>query len=338
MNGNKWLMAAWFVGLGVLAAFAVQAQTVRPDEQANEWMACLSKGENALVYPERHLEAKSGGFVRVKLSFERADRAPEVEVLSRAIPEGLLDAVRSYLRQYRLPCLPAGQTVLAVQEFNFEPRATETVRWTDARGVIEEKREKIRSCLRTPPDTVRPTWSFGWASRIKQKDYGNLLLHMRFDSADAPPQIKVVYDSVPTEFRQPVLDYVAKYRMPCLAEGDKPVAMEQLFHINKSGSGKVTSLKDLDLIKFLGAVKDIEKQKVNFDLNTMACPFQVMWRFGMPVQKNGVGEVGPRNLNRTEFLAWLSALSLNVPAETMEQLLGQSMVISVPCGEVKLGE
>ncbi|MBB4842892.1 hypothetical protein HNP55_001407 [Paucibacter oligotrophus] len=339
MSGKKkWRLAGWLVGLGLLAAGTAQAQTVLPDEQVSEWMACLSKGEEALVYPEQYRATKSGGFVRVKLSFEHADRRPTVEVLSRALPEGMLDLVRSYLKQYRLPCLPAGKTAVAVQEFSFSPYGPQDVSWSAARGVSDLKSEKARSCLRTPPDRVRPSWGFDLASRVKQKNYGNLLLRLRFETADGPPQVKVVYDSAPANFRQSVLDYVGKYRMPCLAAGDEPITAEQQFHIDNTGKGRVTVLKDLDLLQFLGAIKDLDKQTANFDLNTMACPFQLQWVAGMPIEKNRVGEVGERNLNRIELLAWLSGLSLNVPAETMEQLLGQSMLISVPCGEVKLGE
>ncbi|MEL4177594.1 hypothetical protein [Roseateles sp. PN1] len=331
---------AWFFAglLACLGTAPLQAQTVLPDEQAREWMQCLSRGTESLAYPEQHRAIKSGGFVRVKLSFERADGPPQVEVLSRAIPEGLLDAVQAYLRQYRVPCLPAGKTVLAVQEFSFTPQSATEVNWSDVRGVSNMRSEKVRQCMRTPPDTVRLNSTYALASRLKQKDYGNLVLKMRFEAADRSPQITVVYDSVPPDFRQPVLDYVAQYRMPCVDEGGEPITVQQQFHVNNSGSGKLMTLKDLDLATFLRAVKGIDQQKVNFDLGTMDCPFQLMWRVGMPIQKNEVGEVGARNLNRTEFMAWLAELSLNVPPEALEQLLGQSMVISVPCGAVKLGD
>ncbi|ALT78544.1 hypothetical protein [Paucibacter sp. KCTC 42545] len=331
---------AWFFAglLACLGTAPLHAQTVLPDEQAREWMQCLSRGTETLVYPEPHRAIKSGGFVRVKLSFERADGPPQVEVLSRAIPEGLLDAVQAYLRQYRVPCLPAGKTVLAVQEFSFTPQSATEVNWSDVRGISNMRAEKVRQCMRTPPDTVRPNATSALASRLKQKDYGNLVLKMRFEAADRSPQITVVYDSVPPDFRQPVLDYVAQYRMPCVDEGGESITVQQQFHVNNSGSGKLMTLKDLDLATFLRAVKGLDQQKVNFDLGTMACPFELMWRVGMPIQKNEVGEVGARNLNRTEFMAWLAELSLNVPPEALEQLLGQSMVISVPCGAVKLGD
>lgn len=339
MSTRQWLLTGLLALLASLVGGFAHAQAVVVNDPANSLMRCLRKGDEALVYPEQFRQLKLGGYVRVKLNFVRADQEPEVEVLSRALSEGLLETVQRYLSQYRLPCLPAGKTAVAVQEFRFSMLAAAQVSWTDLRDISDPETAGVYRCLRTPTEPLQiESPAFGMAARAKRKDVGNLLLRMRFDSVDGPPKVTIVHDSLPIEQRRAMLEYVAQYRMPCLAAvGEDAITIEQLFHFGSSESGSRMVLADMDFLKFLGAVKDIKQQKANFDFNTMACPFQVLWVAGMPIQKNRVAEVGPRNLNRTEFLAWLSGLSLNVSADVLEHVLGQTMKIDVPCTVLELG-
>lgn len=131
-----------------------------------------------------------------------------------------------------------------------------------------------------------------------------------------------------------MLSHVEQYRVPCLPVDAEPFVVEQQF-MYQSGS-TYYRLNDLKLVPFLGRIKDIEKRRASFDLNTMNCPFQVVWRLGMPAMANRVGEVGEPNLNRVEFLAWLADLTMDLRPEQFERLLGQSMVIEVPCGKIEL--
>jgi hypothetical protein len=68
----------------------------------------------------------------------------------------------------------------------------------------------------------------------------------------------------------------------------------------------------------------------------MACPFQVAWTLGLPKLDNRVGQVGKPDPNRTEFLAWLGGLEMDLQKAQFEQLVGQTLIINVGCGKLAL--
>jgi hypothetical protein len=328
--------AATAVLLGATWLGAAQAITVLADEEAAKPLQCLTRSAPAPVFPERELKLQQSTTLRVKLSFDRADRAPSVEILSLHGGDEFVDEVQRYLRGYRLPCLVAGQKVEAVQEFVFAAKGGDAVHWTDMRHVAKPPEGNLLSCLRTPSKLPRWSEDDTIGSRIKRPETGNIVLRVRFVKPDAAPEVTIIYNSSTSRMAAAALDHVSEYRLPCLPENGPAVGFEQQFGFTAGTVGNRYVLKDTDLRKFLGAVKDIDKQKVSFDLNTMACPFKVMWAVGQPAFKNRVGEVGERNLNRLEFLAWLEGLTLNVGREVFDQVLGQRIAIDVPCGTINL--
>ena len=68
----------------------------------------------------------------------------------------------------------------------------------------------------------------------------------------------------------------------------------------------------------------------------MNCPFQVAWTLGKPAVENRVGEVGAPDLNRAEFLGWLASLEMDVQGQPYEQMVGQTVIVNVPCGNLNL--
>ncbi|WP_457350705.1 hypothetical protein [Roseateles sp. P5_D6] len=121
-----------------LCTLAAQGQVPRPDDRADQMLACLLNANALPQLPREKREAlrgqpSSSRMVRVKLLFERPDAAPRVEVLANTADESMQDEVFDYLKGHRLPCLPAGAAPLAaVQEFVFAGDAP--VRISAARG------------------------------------------------------------------------------------------------------------------------------------------------------------------------------------------------------------
>lgn len=337
LTGKKWWRLGMLLGLTLLLAASVRAQTALPETRSREWIACLTKGQDELQYPEQYQQLREGGFVRFKLVFRRADQAPELEVLARSMRQDLLEDVRVYLKQYRLPCLPAGESVVAVQEVRFSAVPSTPILWGGLLDVPEAVPQAVNDCLRTPANPIKVDWNYRVDGRRALKNHENLVVELRFDAADSPPKVKVLYDSAPAAFRKAVLSYVDEYRWPCFVEGGRPMEFEQQFHLANTSDKKLV-LKDLRLLDLLGVTKDIDKAQVYFDFNTMACPFDLVLGVGMPAFPNSVSEVGERNLNRIGFLKWLKGLSLNLMPDDFEQLLGQKTVVTVPCGVLSLGQ
>ncbi|MCV2353540.1 hypothetical protein LNV09_05125 [Paucibacter sp. B2R-40] len=324
------------LALALCGSFSAHAINTIVDQDAAKPLQCLTMSEPPPVYPEQDLSLQRGGNFRVKLSFADADRAPEVEILSRNGSDDLAYEVRRYLRGYRLPCLASGQKIEAVQEFAFSPKGGQPVHWNDMRYVAPPANASLVSCLRTPAEVPQWREENPLASNIKKPTSGNVLLHIRFIKPDAAPEVTIAYSSSSQAMARLAQDHAREYRLPCLPAEAQPVTIEQMFSFRGSSRSYDYTLKDNSLMAFLGSVKDIDKQKVSFDLNTMACPFKVMWAVGQPAFKNRVGEVGEPNLNRVEFLAWLEGLTLNLRREVFDQVLTQSIIIDVPCGTIDL--
>ncbi len=325
--------------MAVAASFfacAAQAQMVEIDRVDPQALACLQKGGPAIRYPADAEKMRLPGHIRLSLKFTAPDRAPEVTVLFRAASEAMLDEVQWFVRGYRLPCLPpGGATVLAVQEFEFTPRVTDPITWTAPRPVAAREealqgRPKALSCMRTPKEPPE------FAGSSLQREVSNAFVELSFTAPDAPPEVRMVYTSVGERQAKAVADYARQYRLPCLEAGAKPYVVQQHFQFRPYGAGARVFKDAVSLTSFLSNMKGIRALRTDFDLNTMSCPFQVAWTLGKPALDNRVGEVGKPDLNRAEFLAWLAGLEMEMKDPQFEQLVGQRVIVNVPCGKLKL--
>jgi hypothetical protein len=320
-----------------LTGAAAQAQLSAAPPDLTPLQACLQTGSAKPSYPSRDLQMRAGGHVRLGLRFSAPDKPPKVEVLFRAASEEMLDEVQNHVRRYRLPCLPAGEaSALLVQEFEFKPRVTDPITWTEPRAVAAEgprlSGREVLACVRTPdraPEAVGTAFT---------RDTSNVVALMKFTAPDQPPEVRLTYASASASGsqRSEVEAYLRDYRLPCLKPGAAPVEAEQHFQFRPYGV-RVRVFKDaVGLTTFLSNIKGIRQMRTDFDFNTMACPFQVAWRLGRPAVPNSVGEVGARDLNRTEFLAWLGGLEMDLKEVDFEQLLGRTLLINVGCGTLAL--
>ena len=325
------MLTAWALGLCALGA---QAQTAMDDRSGEATLACLERPA-APKYPERALERRTNGFYRVELTFTDAKRAPEVKVLFGAGSEELLDAAELYAKKFRLPCLKAERTVVMLQEVRFRAVSDGDVEASKPLNLPQAANASLAACVRTPPDGPRlnePMQLQGFKRELKN---GNLVVMLTFTAPDQPPQTQVLYDTLNTRHRNDVLSYVEKYRVPCLSPGEK-FQSQQNFHVGFSNNRNF-AFKDIGIVKFLGMVKNVDAKPVNFELDTMGCPFRVRYELGRPALPNQVTESGARNPNRRAFIAWLEELELALTKEQFENLLGAELFIDVPCGTIKLG-
>ena len=316
-----------------LMGFA-QAQDAAPQAKPQPPEArCLVKPTKPLKYPDRAKEFRDSGILRAKLTFKNPDQAPKVTILAWSGSHDMVEAAEDYLWGYRLPCLQEGRTVELEQEVVFNALAVE--------GDSTVSRSSVWDCLRTP-DPFYYTMDMQTGTHFAQKARSNVLFELAFEAPDKPPKIKVIYNSAPRSFRDAAEANVKDYRLPCMKPADPPQIMHWVYRFSTSnegigsGSGNDLALKDLGLATFMRAVKDVDKVHVKFDLDTMACPFQVKFRAYQPVIANGVSEVGDRVPTRKPFLEWLESLSMSLNKGQFESLMGAQMVIDVPCGTIEL--
>ncbi len=314
-------------------AFAAQAQMAElPSAADAQALNCLQRGAAKPRYPGNDLQARTPGTVRMSLRFTAPDRPPEVTLLFRAASDAMVAEVEDQVRDYRLPCL-AGAPVTAVQEFVFAPRATDPVTWTPLRPTRDrDDTEQRASCLRTPAE--QPEFTGG----TLQRDISNVFVDMTFTAPDAPPAVKLAYSNAGARQEGAVERYVAQYRLPCLPAGARPATLRQHFQFRPYGVAKRVFKDAVTLPAFLSNVKGIQAQRVAFDLNSMGCPFQIAWTLGRPKLDNRVGQLGKPDPNRTELLAWLAGLEMDMKEAQFEQLVGQTLIIDVGCGKLALGQ
>lgn len=291
--------------------------------------ACVVKPTEPLTYPEREDELRLSGRLRARLTFSRPDRAPEVEVLAFAGSKALTDAALDYLRGYRLPCLVPGALQVLDQEVRFNSRDL-------ADDALDESHSKW-NCLREPvPFEYEEDKEVVWVKKRPTRTRGNVLLDLKFDGPDVPPTVRVHYNSAPKSFGEAVLDHVKTYRLPCLKPGEAPAYARRNFHYAGSDVGSDYALKDMGLVAFLKSIKDLDKVPAKFDLDSMVCPFKVVWRLYQPAVKNYVEEIGKSVPERRPFLDWLASLSMKLTKDQFEGLMGAETVITVPCGKIEL--
>lgn len=324
-------VAGWLLAAAAVRAAPDPALSGLQVEPGPSPLDCLTVGADAPpVYPGYERARKREGLVRVRLRFDAADAPPAVEVMHEMGGQAFSDAVRQRLSAYRLPCLQPGVApVVAIQEFQFIPGDGRPVYWTKARIEASDALKSVAGCLERGP---LPDYPFG-AQRAGLQ--GVVLVRLSFSSSDAPPQAEILYDGGHAMFAEVVETHVASYRLPCLTPDSAPLRAMQAFEFIMEGGGWYV-LRPLTLQKLVGAIDDLSKHRVRFNFDTMGCPFDVKFVLHQPYAENPVAEIGSRDANRREFLAWLGTVSLKLPKRAHSRVIGDSTTISVPCGTLDL--
>jgi hypothetical protein len=339
MKAAAWFARVWGL-VGAVAAWAcvVPAATAQTFEfeadSSSATIACLAPAVADLpkpVYPPDELTMRAGGFVRVRLEFSRPDRAPGITTIFRSAP-AFEAVVLERVKQYRLPCLKADAKPLVVyQEFSFDPRDGRNVFWSEPSAEVPASTNN--RCVihgRGTSDVRYPSFV---PSNAKD---ATVLARLTFTATNQPPKVEILNKVKYRAFELELIDYVKKTWVTCDSpDVTWPVTALQTFSFHMEGADRV-ALKDMTLKSFVSAVQDLDKQQVRFDLSSMACPFEVQLSLYQPFATNSVGEVGASNPNRAAFLAWLRSVALRIPDETLNQVLGDSIRISVPCGVLDL--
>ena len=308
-------------------ANATDLEIIRPAEP----LSCLSSVAGAagsLAYPTA-VSPMVNAVVRVQLVFASAEQAPEASVSYNNGGDAFAEVVRQHVARYRLPCLPSGQTFSAAQEFQF------TVKDDRPRVLPSEARDSESVTLTPecmlgvtnaePPKMPERNIVFG------PPDAGNVLLRMMFDGPATPPQVVVLYDGGNRRLAAAATASALTYRLPCMKPGDPKFHVVRQFDFRWDGTGVIGLKPQLTLVELLGVVKGLKQQTARFDLATMTCPFDVKFAPRQPHAENYVSQIGAQDPNRREFIEWLRAITLDLPASMMRTAFGETSIVSVPC-------
>lgn len=320
-------MRGFIVALaGFLCALAAQAQAAPPDERKT--LGCLVKGGAALQFDAAALQPDAKGlptYVRLRLLFEHPDRAPAAEVLASTATEGFREAVLAHVAGYRLPCL-GERPLAAVQEFQLAP---DLLPQGGPLLVVRGPATSDRQCIRKPP-----SFYYQAEPRVVER----LLMEMTYSGdGDSPPTVKVVRSTGGDDFIRAMLKNSEEQRQPCRRASDWPLREEVLVRVSMAGTHPAQFKKQrVPLAEFLSYMKDADDERVFFDLDTMQCPFALRWTLHEPWGRNMVREVEGDNPNRAGLIEWLKNLHSGLKPDSMQQLLGASLLIDVPCGRLNL--
>lgn len=280
-------------------------------------------------YPPEALERREGGVVRVQLVFRGPDQRPDVKILHSAAVDLLDNVVEKHVRQYRVPCMQSGGPVTLLQEYAFDPDGRRRVMASATRDDADTARAAQMKCLRHKNADSRPAYP---KESLYQEEQGTVLAKMHFTAPDQPPTMELVAPTPHKRLRISVKDYIAGLTLPCLRDGPIDIIIAYQFVIE---GGARTLLKDIKLLQLLGASKDLATPAF-FDLNTMACPFDVRLTYYRPFAQNTVQQLDTLNPAREPLLNWLAGMTVNLSDARQLTLYGNTMIVSIPCGKIDL--
>ena len=325
------MLPAWSARWLGVAALCLCAPTVWAEQDSGlqvepqkASLACLlpaAEERGAPEYPEHLRASHMDATVAVKLTFDSATAAPSLKILSNTGGLDFRHPVADFVERYRLPCFDASQgPIETTQVFEFRARDSRAVQYSDASGPATRS---YTNCVTTVPVRYPPRAS------VQDPD-GNVMLGFAFTKKGQPPDVQVLYGGRNRELHAAAVSAARNYKLNCDVAQDTPLRAVQLYRFRYDGY-RTPILRDVTLPQFLGAVDRADMGKVQFDLNTMACPFDVNISLNRPYAGNHVGEYGAPDLRRAAFLAWLRKLTMRFPKESEPVLVGESIKVSVPC-------
>lgn len=294
--------------------------------------ACLSPAaaqRGTPDYPEEKWISGTPGRVKVELVFTGPVLRPELKIVhSEGGPE-FVDSVRRHVRDFRLPCLESADIPARVQlDFVFKPverKGTASEAMDPDRADQERQLACVVNAAGMKPDYPQQA--------RRNNAQGRVLLELRFVNADGPPEITLVARPASKDFLAPVTEWAQQFRMPCHAGA--PVRTRWTLVYRFEGDRRY-GFKKLRLVDFLGNIRGIESQRVNFDFNTMGCPFEIRLQYLQPQRRNEVVQINEPNSARQPFLNWLAGAELKLAEKDQEAVFGDWLVLEVPCGQFNL--
>lgn len=318
--------------MALMLGVGAMAQQATPEPSAA--LQCLTPPEGSRggpEYPFAEYKSGKGGRVKVQLIFTTPHGRPEVKVLDR--PDdggGFVDAVEAHVRDFRVPCLnEMGGRAELTFEFIFKQDG-QRIHWTRPQDAADQTRRKLAACVKHVSGEDKMVYPPSAARRNLQ---GRVLVQLTFDSPDGPPVAKLYSRTSAEMLRTEVARWVEGLRMPCHTGGPTTSSWTYIFVMEGDAYG---FRPGLSLMAFLGSVRDIRQQRVEFDLSTMACPFEVELQYRQPYLPNLVGEVGQYNPSRQPFLSWLAAADLDLPGRALDSVYGDKLRLLVPCLNINL--
>jgi hypothetical protein len=293
---------------------------------------CLSPALDARAkpaYPADALQRKESGTVDAEFTFPGPDVAPYVRFTSDSNAE-MLASIKAYAKQLRVPCMSRGdEAVTLKQTFYFVPNDGRKVTWTSPVEPAKVRREAEFECM-TSDTTLRPEYP---RNALRDNREGVVVARVRFIAPDKPPEFEFLDDGGDGRFVSAVRPFMDSIRVPCL----QGAPLETMFHYRfVIDENPKRVLNDLDLQHFIATVKAVAAGSAYFDTQKMKCPFDVRLTFLQPWEPNLVEELEEDVPARHALLDWMSQRQFDLSARAGNALLGQQMVVHVPCAIIDL--
>lgn len=280
-----------------------------------------------------------GVVVRIVLEYQDVDGLPSAAVIFNSGGTAFAEATLRAASAQRIRCArPGPGPIRFMQEVRFVGGDAPKV--DPGRVIGIRTSPAAKDCLRSADGGPLPPWDEMWGgmqtgSNVNKQAFserarGIVIIKLTFRSPDLAPETKVLFRRGDARLENSALEYVANHRWTCMKAGDRPFEASQTFRFLGYGETEPTPNKGT-LQQFLGIVDKLAEQKVRFDFTTMGCPFVVRFNYTQPFQPNGVVEIGGRDLNRNEFVAWLSRVNVKPALNPDNKLVDRDFEVSVPC-------
>lgn len=334
-NTQRLLFTGMAALLASLASPVALADEVRLAPSATLTCLTLPPGvPEQPTYPAELLERKEGGTLHVELTFTAPDKKPGFKLTGDKSFEGfdrLSELVQAHTDQYRLPCMSAtGASVTMRQDYVFDPLGPGVVMASAPVDAADAARRKQVACrTHISGANAKPDYP---ATSATREEEGKVWVRMRFTAPDRPPTVKIVAATPHGTLRNAATNFSEGYRLPCLQNG--PIEVDQIYSFGVEGSSRML-LRDMPLKTFLGAAKSYPKPAY-FDLNSMACPFELRISYKQPWGKNHVAELDQSNPARAPLLNWLGGIVLSLTDKQGLAVMGDQFNVEIPCGTIDL--
>ncbi len=312
----------------LLAASAAAQQVALAPSAALQCLTHQAAKSDRPEYPFVAFKSNKPGRVKVALRFTGPALRPAVKVLEtdgeQDMVASFVESVEDFVRGYRVPCHD-GSAVPVELVFDFVFRRDDRqVHWLEPVDGSAPQRQRMLDCvLHTSGEKPEYPNSALW-NRVQ----GRVLALLHFEAPDAPPRAELLSQSSARPLAHYVESWVQGYRMPCHQGGPISSVWTFVFVIEGDAFGFKPGLTFRNLLPM---VKDIRKQRLNFDFNRMACPFDVKLQYRRPALHNLVAEVGSPDPARRPFLDWLAQLELDLSRRTLDATYGDTVEFQVPC-------